>query len=119
MSKSLKFLLVLALLALLPLRAVAAVTIGFCAVADQDAAMQVEAGHAHGSRHHQGPEPEAKTDGSAGCNICAEHCTSGSFVVPVVLTALPGSAGSEPIPHGERLAAGFVPEHLEPPPLAL
>lgn len=119
MSKRLKFLVVLALLAMLPLRALAAVTIGFCALGNEDAAVQVQAPHAHGSSHHNGAAPEPQTDASPGCNVCAEHCTSASCVVPVALTALPLSTGSDRIPHGERLATGFVPEHLDPPPLAL
>jgi hypothetical protein len=119
MARSLKVVVVLVLLALLPLRALAAVTIGFCAVGDEGAAVQVQAGHVHGSPHHHGVAPEPQSDTSPGCNVCAEHCTSASFVVPVALTALPLSTSSERIPHGEQLAAGFIPEHLDPPPLAL
>lgn len=119
MSKGLKFLVVLALLALLPLRALAAVTIGFCAVGDQATAVPVQAGQAHGSAHHHDGAPEAQSDASPGCNICAEHCTSASFVVPDALTALQVRTGSDRIPHGEHIAAGFIPEQLDPPPLAL
>jgi hypothetical protein len=110
-------LVVLTLLALLPLRALAAVTIGFCALSDQNA--HVHADHAHGLSHHSGSSPESQTDANPDCNVCAEHCTSASFAVPDVDTALSVDTGSDRIAHGERLAAGFVPEHLDPPPLGL
>ena len=119
MRTPLKFLIVLALLALVPMRALAAVTIGFCAVGHQDAAVQVQADHGHDSSHHNGAAPEPQTGATPGCNVCAEHCTSAACVVPDALTALPVSISSDRIPHGERVAAGFIPEHLDPPPLAL
>lgn len=117
MRNRLKFLIVLALLALVPLRALAA-TIGLCAVG-QDAAVQVLADHAHDSSHQNGPAPEPQTGASPDCNVCAEHCTSAAVVIPDALTALPVSTGSDRIPHGGHVAAVFIPEHLDPPPLAL
>jgi hypothetical protein len=115
----LKILVVLTLLALLPLRALAAVTIGFCALSDQNAAVHLHAEHADRSSHHGDTSPESQTGANPDCNVCAEHCTSASFAVPDVITAFLVGTGSDRTPHGERLAAGFVPEHLDPPPLAL
>jgi hypothetical protein len=122
MGNRLKFLIVLTLIALLPLRALAAVTVGLCAIGHQDAAVQVVSDHAHAhdsSHHDNGAAPEPQTGATPGCNVCAEHCTSAACVVPIEPTALPVSTGSDRIPHGERVAAGFIPEHLDPPPLAL
>jgi hypothetical protein len=119
-KRRLKFLVVLIVIALIPLRAVAAITVGLCAVANQDTAAQVQADHDHGaSHHHHGQAPEPRSDGKPDCSVCAEHCTSGSFVVPSASLSLPAVAGPDRVQVGHRLATGFVPEHLDPPPLAL
>jgi hypothetical protein len=109
------FLVVLALLALVPLRALASVTIGFCAVTHPGAA-QVQVDHDHGAHPH-GEAPES--DLNADCNACAEHCTSASVLLPALPATLAGAFGAERVVMAEYFAAGHVPEHLDPPPLAL
>ena len=107
MSRSFKILVVLLVLVALPLRAVAA-AVSLCEFGQQHehAMTHDEPAHDHGGSHHHG---------AAG----GEHCGSAVFaaappsVVPACLLS------SERISGGERYAAGFVPDHLDPPPLAL
>jgi hypothetical protein len=108
--RRLKTLVVLVLLALLPLRAVAAVTIGLCAM---DQKQEVASAH-HGCEE----ERPAQTQKSSSCSICVEHCSSAAFVLPAV-QSVAGQAMSEAgVPLAERVAPAFFPEHLDRPPLA-
>jgi hypothetical protein len=114
--KTATFLVVLALLALVPLRALASVTIGFCAVADTVAAAQAQADHDHAAHPHgEAPDPQPKAD----CNSCVEHCTSASVLLPALPATLAGVFGTERAVLAAYFSAGHVPEHLDPPPLAL
>lgn len=114
--KAATFFVVIALLALVPLRALAAVTIGFCAVADAVAAAQGQAGHDHGAHPHgEAPDPQPNAD----CNSCVEHCTGASVLLPTLPATLAGILGTERAVLPAYFAAGHVPEQLEPPPLAL
>jgi hypothetical protein len=107
---------VLALLALVPLRALASVTIGFCAVADPVVATQAQADHDHAAYPHaEASDPEPNAD----CNSCVEHCTSASALLPALPGTLAGTFGTERAVLPAYFAAGHVPEHLDPPPLAL
>ena len=99
MTGSLKFLIVAALLALLPLRGLAAATVGFCAAGHHDAAQD--------------------SDTKPYCSVCAEHCTGASLVVPSATPALPTLTGLDRLAPADRFAAGHVPDHLDRPPLAL
>ena len=94
------------MLALVPLRAFAAVTVGDCAVAQHGAAGE----HDHGGMPHH-PDGDAKHD--------HEHCASASFVASATLLPFPAQVTSDRVAQRERFAAGFVPDQLDPPPLAL
>ena len=102
------------LLVIVPLRGLAAVTVGFCAMGHHEAPAQAHG--QHGGQHHEAP---ADPQGKAGCGVCVEHCSSASFAVPAPLDTLLSIERSGRIALGERFAAGFVPDHLDPPPLAL
>ena len=116
MRKSATLFVVLALLALIPLRGLAAVTIGFCAAADPTVAAQAQADHDHDVHPHgEASDP----DFNAECNACAEHCTSASVLLPALPATLAGTFGTERAVLPASFAAGHVPEHLDPPPLAL
>ena len=96
----------LVVLALLPMRALAAVAVGDCAVAHHDAA---------GHTHH---------DGSGGAHSNGdthdhEHCASASFLACAALLASPAQTACDRVTRHEPFAAGFVPDHLDPPPLVL
>jgi hypothetical protein len=103
-NRLLKTAVLVLLLALVPFRAIAAATVAPCASQDDSVQAQAAAPHTH--------------DGKADCGACAEHCTSMLVVVSADGMSLPGDMGTDRPAHGELLAAGFIPEHLDPPPLA-
>src|ERR687885_764846 len=96
--------LVVLLLALVPLRALASVTIGFCALHGHGAASE-HAAHAHHD-HDDGAGQHGSNDD---CNSCVEHCASASAVPPAKLPSL-APAGAQRIATHERCAGGFVPD---------
>lgn len=114
--KAATFFIVIALLALLPLRALASVTIGFCAIT-HPVLEQAQVDHDHAAYPHGGEAPDS--DLNADCNACAEHCTSASVLLPALPATLAGILGTERAVLPAYFAAGHVPEHLDPPPLAL
>jgi hypothetical protein len=118
-KRALKFLLVCTMLALVPLRGIAAVTVGACAAGEHETLVQAAADHDHGDHGH-GAAPDMQDEGNkADCGACAEHCAGASFVAQATSNALSNMAGAERALPGELFAAGHVPEHLDPPPLAL
>lgn len=120
MGKRIKFLVVLAMLALVPLRAVAALTIGLCAMSDESAAtVQLHAGHGHTHPHDNSPAAETQKDSKAPCNLCAEHCGSAAFAVPADLSPLALTAGLERAAPHYLLLLGLMPEELDRPPIIL
>ena len=114
MSRTIKTIAVVLLLVIVPLRGLAAVTVGFCAMGHHDSAPAVEE---HDGHHDHGHAPEPA--GGPDCSICVEHCSSASFAVPAPAGALFAPGGSSRMALDEAFAAGFVPDHLDPPPLAL
>lgn len=116
MSCKLQTLVVFLMLALIPLRALADVTTTVCAMAHQAPPAAGESIDHHGALHEHGSAQhshgEAKHDHS-------EHCASASFVAPTaaLLLAKPSHAGG--VAHKQYSAASFIPEQLDPPPLAL
>lgn len=114
-ARTAKLLIVLALVALLPLRALAAVTTGFCAVKHPGAA-QAQVDHDHAAQPHS---EASDSDRNGDCNACVEHCTGASVLLPTPTATLAGAFGTERAAQPAYFAAGHVPEHLDPPPLAL
>ncbi|MGD9953939.1 MAG: hypothetical protein AB7S87_15290 [Burkholderiales bacterium] len=118
MPRALKFLAVLVLVAVLPLRAVASVTIGFCATGHHgEAAQAATPAHGAGGHAHHGDAPPAKPVESS-CNVCAEHCSSAAFAIPVVPVTEPRPTGADRTALAERLFPLHVPTQLDRPPLA-
>ena len=113
MGKRIKFLIVLAMLALVPLRALAAVTMGVCALADKGAGTHVHAMHAH--EDHAPSQDQSKSP----CNLCAEHCGSAAFAVPAAVSPLAVIAGVQPAAPRHLVPPGLMPEELDQPPIAL
>ena len=109
----LKAALLLLLLALVPLHGIAAVT-GSIWAASQHAPMQAGAEHTP-ALHHQALETQV--DDKAECTACGQHCPSPALLIHRVPMPLPSDASAadrlDP-----RAAADFVPERLDPPPLA-
>lgn len=109
----LKAALLLLLLALVPLRGIAAVTGDICA-ATQHAPMQTGAEYTP-ALHHQALETQG--DNKAECSACGQHCPSPAFLIHRVSMPLPSDASASDR-LDPRAAADFVPEHLDPPPLS-
>lgn len=118
MPRALKVLAVLVLVAVLPLRAVASVTIGFCATGHHGEAAHASA-PAHGAEAHghHGDAPPAKPVESS-CNICAEHCSSATFAIPVVPVTEARPASTDRTALAEHFSPLHVPSQLDRPPLA-
>lgn len=111
MGRKLKTVIVLLMLALLPVRVLASVTVGDCAVthhagtaAPHDVSSHEDAStmHSHGGAHDE-----------------HGHCASASFVACAPTLSWPTHAASARVALHELFAAGFVPDHLDPPPLGL
>ncbi len=110
MSRKFKTAVLLLLLALMPLRALATVTIGFCAMHHHGSA-SMDAAHDHDGAPHGDSNHDQ-------CDSCVEHCASASVVAPADLPS-PAPAGAQRIFTPDRFAGAFVPDQLDPPPLVL
>jgi hypothetical protein len=110
---------VLLLVALVPLRAVAGVTIGFCASGHNDVAVAAHAADtpdAGAHAHHGNDLPAQPVEAS--CNICAEHCSSAAFAPSGAQAAVTAPVPGVRIFLAAPLAPAFVPDQLDRPPLA-
>jgi hypothetical protein len=116
-SRTFKLFAVFAMVLMVPLRAFAAVTLGGCAQ-DEPQAAQAHEHDGHGSAHGHEPAPKPQGHGHHQCNACAEHCASASVVAQAFAIQPTARPGGERFSFGERFIAGFIPEHLDPPPLA-
>lgn len=113
MSRALKFFAVLVLVAVLPLRAVASVTTGFCASGHKDIAAAHASGQRYQSDAHAPIQPVKAT-----CNICAEHCSSAAFAIPAEPAVDAWVGGQDRTVLAEHGSALHVPDRLDRPPLA-
>jgi hypothetical protein len=117
MTKAAKITVLLVLVALLPLRALAAATIGFCAFAHKHGAAHLQVGddhsisHSHGDASHSNP-------GKSSCNSCVEHCSSASFAAYTPVTAALDAGKLARPAFDAGTVVGFVPDQLDPPPVA-
>jgi hypothetical protein len=116
--RKLKFLLVIGLLALVPLRTLAAVTIGLCPDHAGGAPGSELMAHQHGAAHDH-TSPQSDTSGSSSmCSLCTACCTGVAFV-PAAPSALAlGSGDLEQIPFFGRHPATPQPDKLDRPPLS-
>lgn len=118
MRSLLKTLAIFLLVALMPVRAMAAVTIGFCASGHEDPGITVQAAHAHetvGHAHHD-DAPAQPVEPS--CNVCAEHCASAAFAPSADVAVESRPVGHDRTRPAARNAPAFVPDQLDRPPLA-
>jgi len=119
MLRALKLALVFVLLALMPLRAVAAVTIGFCAAGHQEAGQAQDHHGQHGGEHSQhGDDPAPVQHGSPNCGICVEHCSSAAFAAPAGPALDVAAAVQDRTAFSTRPAPAFIPDPQDRPPLA-
>lgn len=120
MPRNLRTLLIVILVALMPLRAVAAVTIGFCAAGHPEAAVPSHAEHGHDASvhaHHGGDQPPAKP-ATPSCSICVEHCSGAAFAPSLAQSVDAGPVAQERVFLAARIAQTFVLDQLDRPPLA-
>jgi len=111
MPRALRTLVLLLLVAVLPLRAMAAVTIGFCAMGHEDS---VVAAHAH----HDGDDQPAKP-ATPSCSICIEHCSNAAVAPSAAQAVVSPAVSQDRIFLAERVAPAFISDQLDRPPLAL
>ena len=117
MSGAFKSGLLMLLVALLPLRGLAAATLGLCAFAHQHGS---EAMHAQQHEHSASPDghSHAQPHGGSPCSSCAEHCSGSAFAPPTANGASVAASVSERCITQARLALGLRAEPLDRPPLS-
>ena len=120
MRRVLRILVVLALVAALPLRAVAGATVGYCASGHKDMSVEAHAAnHGHKATDHGSHEaPAEKSPLGDSCNICAEHCSSAAFAPPSGPAVSMQPRGNDQPFFAVRIAPAFVPDQPDRPPLA-
>jgi hypothetical protein len=116
-NRLLKIAVLVLLLALIPFRGIAAATVAHCAAQNDSVQAQGELLQSAPDHDDRAAAPHTH-DGKPDCSACAEHCTSMVVVLSAGELSLPGDTGTDRPAHGELIAAGFIPEHLDPPPLA-
>lgn len=116
--KKLKFLLVVAMLALVPLRAMAAVTVGLCASGEGGTVAADHIAHHHGAASDE-TSPAGDTDTSSfACSLCTACCTGASFAPDAPRVVRLAGADLERIPFFGRDPGTPHPQEFERPPLS-
>jgi hypothetical protein len=115
--KKLKFFLVVTLLALVPLRALAAVTVGLCANGEGGTVAAELVPHHHGAgADHTSSEGDGGT--LSVCSLCTACCSGASFAADARGAVAIAAADFERIPFFGRDPGTPHPEQLERPPLS-
>lgn len=120
MKRACRIVLLVMLFAALPLRGYAGALTAPCESHHGGVAAAQEHVHEHGGSHHDdsGDGGGAPVHAASVCSICASCCAGASLAPDAPLVTLPRSAGTDRIVFLERRSSGFVPEHLDRPPLA-
>ena len=120
MPRALRTLVVLLLAALLPLRAAAVVTIGYCAAGHQDVAVAAHGDHGQGAGTHaeHGGGDQPVKPATPSCSICVEHCSGAAFAPSASQAVDAPAVALNPIFLAERGAPAFIADQLYRPPLA-
>lgn len=116
----LRTLVVLFLAALLPLRAVAAVTIGYCAAGHQHMAVVAHGDHsldAGSHARHDGDDQPAKP-ATPSCSTCVEHCSNAAVAPSAAQAVASHAVAQDRIFLAARVTPAFIPDQLDRPPLA-
>ncbi len=121
MRRTVKALILVLLLAALPLRGYAGVWMAFCEAKHGGAPAAME--HAHGSGEDSHHDSDDGTPGpshaASACSICASCSASASLVPEANHGVVFQAPGTDRITFFDRQVVGFVPEHLDRPPLPL
>lgn len=120
MPHALRTLVIVLLAALLPLRALAAVTTGYCAAGHQDMTVAAHGDHGHGAAshaHYGSDDPPAKP-ATPSCSSCVGHCSGAAFAPHAPQAVHAPAIAYDRIILAERVAPAFVPDQPDRPPLA-
>ena len=121
MKHAVRIVLLVMLLATLPMRGYAGVLSALCESNHGGAAVAEDHAYEHGdSRHHNADDGAANPSHVASvCSICAS-CCAGAVLAPAACIGVAfQSPVSDRIPFFGAQASGFVPGHLDRPPLSL
>lgn len=117
-TRKLKFFVVFAMLLLMPLRALAAVTVGLCATGEGGSAAAELMPHHHGAAGDE-TSPESDTKNSLICSLCTACCTGASFAPDTPRALRVAGVDLERIPFFGRDPGAHVPSPFDRPPLSL
>ena len=112
------------LLAALPMRGYAGVLMALCEGQHGCTGISHEQAHEHDvSHHHEAPSSDSGDSGNPShaasmCSVCATCCASAGLAAPAGKGVVFQHPGTPPIPFLVRQVSGFVPDHLDRPPLA-
>jgi len=120
MPPALRTLAVILLIALLPMRAMAVVTVGSCAMGHADQVVAVHGDHGNGAAfhaHHGSDDPPAKP-ATPSCSSCVEHCSGAAFAAHAPQAVHAPAIAYDRIILAERVAPAFITDPPHRPPLA-
>ena len=108
------------LLAALPLRGYAGVLMSLCEAQHGGAAASGEHAHELGDdHHHDSGDGDSASHAASVCSLCASCCAGAGIAPEAARGTVFQAPVSDRIPFLDRRVSGFVPEHLDRPPLAL
>ena len=109
------------LLAALPLRGYAGVLMALCESHHGGVAVADGHAHEHGDSHQHDADEGAGNPSHAAsvCSICASCCASAGLAPEAKHGIVFQTPDTNRIPFFDRQVSGFVPEHLDRPPLPL
>lgn len=120
MIRTCRIVLLALLFTALPMRGYAAVLMSLCEAQHGGAAAAQEHAHEHGDSH-QGDSAdggEVPTHAASMCSVCASCCAGAGLAPAVPHMAVLQSPESDRIAFIYRRTSGYLPEHLDRPPLA-
>jgi len=107
----------------LPMRGYAGVLVSLCEThhGGSPAAQEHTHQHERGESHHDDTADSGAvpTHAASMCSVCASCCAGASLAPDAPRAAAVQVSGSDRITFFDRSSSGFVPEHLDRPPLAL
>ena len=123
MKHTARIVLLALLLAALPLRGYAGVLMALCESHHGGAVAAEAPAHEHGDSHHHDAGVDASDGGlshaASVCSICASCCAGAGLAPDTSYGVAFQAPDSNRIPFFGRQVSGFVPDHLDRPPLPL
>jgi hypothetical protein len=115
-----RIVLLVLLLAALPIRGYGGALMSLCEMHHGGASAAQEHAHEHGDDHHDDADGSSgvPTHAASVCSVCASCCAGASLAPDAPRVVVLQSPGSDRIAFFDRRSSGFVPEHLDRPPLA-